>query len=136
MRIGKAMGAAGLALLVALLLPGTVEAPGPSHALVVPVPPDLSRWGLVFVEAKPAVAANGRPAAQLTYAAADRLPGPVTIFVTDAPGPDTEPSFRRQNGVNLVYWRRGGRGYYIAGHGDDHWLAGLRNDIGSQLEVL
>jgi anti-sigma factor RsiW len=135
MRAGTAMGIAGLALL-ASLLPRAVEAPGPAAALVVPDPPDLRSWGLTFVEAKPTVAANGRPAAQLTYAAEDRVPGPVTIFVTDAPGPDTEPSFRRQNGVNLVYWRRGGHGYYIAGHGDDLWMRTLRTDVGRQLKAL
>lgn len=136
MRGWKAMGAAGLALLGTLLAPDAARAPGRRAELVLPAPPDLTAWGLTFVEVKRATAANGRPAAQLSYAASDRVPGPVTIFVTDTPGPDTQPVLRRQNGVNLVFWRHDGHGYYIAGHGDDGWLWKLRNDVGRQLKAL
>jgi anti-sigma factor RsiW len=136
MRASKAIGAAVLVMIGTLLAPAVVQAPGPPAELALPVPPDLTAWGLTFIEAKRATAANGRPAAQLSYAAANRLPGPVTIFVTDTPGPDTPPVLRRQNGVNLVFWRHDGHGYYIAGHGDDGWLWRLRSDVGKQLKAL
>jgi anti-sigma factor RsiW len=136
MRASKAIGAAVLVMIGTLLAPVAVQAPGPPAELALPVPPDLTAWGLTFIEAKRATGANGRPAAQLSYAAANRVPGPVTIFVTDTPGPDTQPVLRRQSGVNLVFWRHAGHGYYIAGHGDDGWLWRLRSDVGKQLKAL
>jgi len=136
MRASKAIGAAVLVMIGTLLAPVAVQAPGPPAELALPVPPDLTAWGLTFIEAKRATGANGRPAAQLSYAATNRVPGPVTIFVTDTPGPDTQPVLRRQNGVNLVFWRHAGHGYYIAGHGDDGWLWRLRSDVGKQLKAL
>ncbi len=136
MRASKAIGAAVLVMIGILLAPAAIEDPGRPAELALPAPPDLTAWGLTFVEAKRATAANGRPAAQLSYAALDRQPGPVTIFVTDTPGPDTDAVLRRQNGVNLVFWRHDGHGYYIAGHGDDGWLWRLRGDVGKQLKAL
>jgi len=97
--------------------------------------PDLKPWGLIPVSLH-SIVAEGEPVAQHTYLTDNKELGPVTLFVTTSKEPDIEPIFDRHAGVNLLYWRHGGHGYYIVGGANHGWMWGLKNDIAYQLKAL
>ncbi|MEI9983779.1 MAG: hypothetical protein WDN69_11580 [Aliidongia sp.] len=79
---------------------------------------------------------EGKPAFQFTYTTDVKELGPVTLFVTHTAEPDVEPTIVRRENVNLLFWRRRGRGYYIISSADKGWLWILKNDIAYQLDAL
>jgi anti-sigma factor RsiW len=97
--------------------------------------PDLKPWGLVFVGGR-RIMSEGKPAFQFTYTTDNKELGPVTLFVTNSAEPDVEPTFDKRDGVNLLYWRHRGHGYYIVGGANKGWMWSLKNDIAYQLKAL
>jgi anti-sigma factor RsiW len=97
--------------------------------------PDLKPWGLVFVGGR-RIMSEGKPAFQFTYTTDNKDLGPVTLFVTNSSEPDVEPTFDKRDGVNLLYWRHRGHGYYIVGGANKGWMWSLKNDIAYQLKAL
>jgi anti-sigma factor RsiW len=97
--------------------------------------PDLRPWGLVFLGGR-RIVAEGKPAFQFTYNTDNKDLGPVTLFVTNTAEPDVEPTYDKREGVNLLYWRHRGHGYYIVGGANKGWMWSLKNDIAWQLKAL
>jgi anti-sigma factor RsiW len=101
----------------------------------LPKVPDLKPWGLTFEGARYLVV-EGRPAAQLFYKSDNKNLGPLTVVVASSKRQDVSPTFERRDDVNMLYWRRGGKAYAVAGQADKGWLWGLANDIGWQLNAI
>ncbi|MEI9983778.1 MAG: hypothetical protein WDN69_11575 [Aliidongia sp.] len=97
--------------------------------------PDLKPWGLVFIGGR-RIISEGKPTFQFTYTTDNKDLGPVTLFVTNTTEPDVEPTFDKREGVNLLYWRHRGHGYYIVGGANKGWMWSLKNDIAYQLKAM
>lgn len=97
--------------------------------------PDLKPWGLVYVGGR-LLKSEGKPCFQFTYTTDNKELGPVTIFVTNSTEPDVQPTYDTRDGVNFLYWRHRGHGYYIVGGANKGWMWSLKNDIAYQLKAM
>jgi len=97
--------------------------------------PDLKPWGLVFVGGR-RIASEGKPAFQFFYTTENKDLGKVSLFVTSTPEPDVDPTYAVRDGVNMLYWRHRGHGYYIVGNANKGWMWSLKNDIAYQLKAM
>jgi anti-sigma factor RsiW len=97
--------------------------------------PDLRPWGLIFQGGR-RIMSEGKPAFQFVYSTDKNELGKVSLFVTTSPEPDVEPTYDKRGGVNLLYWRHRGHGYYIVGGANQGWMWSLKNDIAYQLKAL
>jgi anti-sigma factor RsiW len=97
--------------------------------------PDLRPWGLIFQGGR-RIMSEGKPAFQFVYSSDNNELGKVSLFVTTSPEPDVEPTYDKRHGVNLLYWRHLGHGYYIVGGANQGWMWSLKNDIAYQLKAM
>ena len=97
--------------------------------------PDLKPWGLVYVGGR-VLKSDGKPCYQFSYVTDNKDLGPVTVFVTNSNEPDVEPTYDTRDGVNFLYWRHRGHGYYIVGGANKGWMWSLKNDIAYQLKAM
>jgi anti-sigma factor RsiW len=97
--------------------------------------PDLKPWGLVFVGGR-RIASEGKPAFQFFYTTENKDLGKVSLFVTSTKEADVDPTYDNRDGVNMLYWRHRGHGYYIVGSANKGWMWSLKNDIAYQLKAL
>ena len=99
------------------------------------VRPDLEPWGLVFVGGR-SIAVEGRKAFQFFYTTENKDLGKVSLFVTSTKETDVDPTYDNRDGVNMLYWRHRGHGYYIVGSANKGWMWSLKNDIAYQLRAM
>ena len=97
--------------------------------------PDLKPWGLTFRGAR-LVVVEGRPAAALIYVADNKAIGLLTLVIGASKQSDISPTFDHRQDVNLLYWRRHGRAYALAGQTDIGWLWNIANDVAWQLDPI
>jgi anti-sigma factor RsiW len=97
--------------------------------------PDLKPWGLGFRGAR-LVVADGKPAAELVYVTDNKAIGPLSLVIGATKLPDISPTIDHRAGLNLLYWRHGGRAYALVGHADIGYLWGIANDIAWQLNAI
>jgi len=97
--------------------------------------PDLKPWGLIYVGGRRLIS-EGKPCYQFTYTTDNKDLGAVTLFVTNSTEPDVQPTYETRDGVNFLYWRHRGHGYYIVGGANKGWMWSLKNDIAYQLKAM
>ena len=55
---------------------------------------------------------------------------------TNSTEPEVQPTYETRDGVNFLYWRHRGHGYYIVGGANKGWMWSLKNDIAYQLKAM
>jgi anti-sigma factor RsiW len=108
--------------------------PGSEQKLPVDIRvPDLKPWNLGFQGAR-TIMVEGKTAYQFFYATDDKALGPISLTVVPSAKADTLPTFDHRDGLNVMYWRHGGRSYAIVGHdANKGYMWGLAQDIAWQM---
>jgi len=137
-RIPRWQAGTAVAAAACLLLGISIYRSETNDALSLPgdvVRPDLKPWGLHFASGG-RLASDGKPGFAFTYTTDNKELGSVMLLVTNSSEPDIQPTFDPREGVNALYWRHHGHGYYIIGGANQGWIWNLQKDIAYQLKAM
>lgn len=96
--------------------------------------PDLAQFGMAFAGARLLVA-DGRPVAQLLYAAPEHPMRPLGVCITAWRSGDRPLTITRRDGVGLALWTRGAYAYVLVGWVDAGHLRQLATALRPVLEA-